>query len=110
VNWFPAEGHEVRLRTQWLTINADDGKSYRIAPGGHLVPDSEMVNDFAMINFGLQIRYRYEIAPLSDFYLVYSRGGLERINDPSQSTMDLLGDSTSLRNADQIIIKLRYGF
>jgi hypothetical protein len=109
-NWFPAERHEFRLRTQWLTINADDGKSYRIGPGGQLVTNSEIVNDFAMINFGLQVRYRYEIAPLSDFYLVYSRGGLERINDPSRSTLDLLGESTSLKNADQILIKLRYGF
>ena len=110
VNWFPAEGHEVRLNAQWLTINAEAEQGYRIGPGGRLVPDNDLVNDFAMINFGLQLRYRYEIAPLSDLYLVYSRGGLDRIDNPDQSTMDLLGSSTSLRNSDQFLIKLRYRF
>ncbi|MDB9822588.1 DUF5916 domain-containing protein [Deltaproteobacteria bacterium] len=109
-NLFPAEGHEVRLRSQWLTINADAKQGYRIGTGGRLVPSNDLVNDFAMINFGLQLRYRYEIAPLSDFYIVYSRGGLDRIDDPTQSTMDLLSSSTSLRNSDQFLVKLRYRF
>jgi hypothetical protein len=109
-NYFPAEGHEVRLRSQWLTIKAEAEQGYRIGPGGRLVPGNDMVNDFAMINFGLQLRYRYEIAPLSDLYVVYSRGGLERIDDPSKGTMDLLSSSTSLRNSDQFLVKLRYRF
>ncbi len=110
VNWFPAEKHEIRLNAQWLTIDATAGQCYRIGPRGRLVKSDDRVEDFAMVNFGVQFRYRYEIAPLSDFYLVYSRGGLERIDDPSQSTLDLLGDSTSLRNSDQILAKLRYRF
>jgi hypothetical protein len=73
--WFPAEGHEVRLRTQWYVINADAEQGYRIGSRGRLVASNDQVNDFDMINFGLQLRYRYEIAPLSDFYLVYSSGG-----------------------------------
>jgi len=109
-NWFPAERHEVRLNAQWLTIDAEGRQGYNIGTRGRLVPDDETVTDFAMINFGLQARYRYEIAPLSDFYIVYSRGGLERINDPTQGTMDLLEESTSLRKADQLLVKLRYGF
>jgi hypothetical protein len=109
-NWFPAEKHEVRLNAQWLTINADGQQGYSIGPRGRLIQNDEMVSDFAMINFGLQVRYRYEIAPLSDLYIVYSRGGLERIDNPDQSTMELLGDSTSLRKSDQFLVKLRYGF
>jgi len=108
--WFPAERHELRLRTQWNVIDAEGEQSYRIGSGGRLIASNETVNDFAMINFGLQLRYRYEIAPLSDFYLVYSRGGLERIDEPTQGTWDLLGDSTSLRNSDQFLVKVRYGF
>lgn len=69
-----------------------------------------MVDDFAMVNFGVQFRYRYEIAPLSDFYFVYSRGGIERIDNPTQSTLDLPTDSTSLRDPDQVLVKLRYRF
>jgi hypothetical protein len=109
-NWFPAERHEVRLNAQWLTIDARAEQGYSIGPGGSLVENDEMVSDFAKINFGLQVRYRFEIAPLSEFYIVYSRGGLESIDNPDQSTIELLGDSTGLRDADQILVKLRYGF
>jgi len=109
-NWFPADKHEVRLNAQWLTIDAKGEQGYRIGPRGRLVAEEGEVSDFAMINFGLQVRYRYEISPLSDFYIVYSRGGLERIDEPGRNTFELLGDSTSLRNADQFLIKLRYGF
>jgi len=108
--WFPAEGHEVRLRTQWYVINADAEQGYRIGSGGRLVAINDPINGFAMINFGMQLRYRYEIAPLSDLYLVYSRGGIERIDDQNRSTMDLLASSTSLRNSDQFLVKLRYRF
>jgi hypothetical protein len=109
-NWFPAERHEIRLNAQWLAIDAETEQTYRIGPGGHLVESDDPVEDFAMINFGMQFRYRYEIAPLSDFYVVYSRGGLERIYNPKDGTTDLLLDSTRLRNSDQFLVKIRYRF
>lgn len=109
-NWFPAVKHEMRLKTQWATVDAEAEQSYVIGEGGRLIPDSQPLNDFAQINFGLQFRYRYEIGPLSDFYLVYSRGGFDYINDPDQDTMSLLRDSTKLRDSDQILVKLRYCF
>jgi hypothetical protein len=109
-SWFPAEDHEIRLRTQWYVINADAEQGYRIGPGGRLVASNDPINSFSMINFGLQLRYKYEIAPLSDFYFVYSRGGIDRVENSEQSTLSLLGESTGLRNADQILIKLRYRF
>jgi hypothetical protein len=109
-SWFPADRHEVRLRTQWYVINADAEQGYRIGPCGRLVASNDAVKSFAMINFGLQLRYRYEIAPLSDLYLVYSRGGIERIENSDHSTLRLLGKSSGLRNADQILIKVRYRF
>jgi len=109
-NWFQAEKHEIRLRAQWLVIDADIEQAFRIGPDSRLVPSNDTINSFAAINFGLQLRYRYEIAPLSDFYLVYSRGGLDYIDNPDKSTLGLLGTSTSLRNSDQIMMKLRYRF
>jgi hypothetical protein len=108
--WFPAEDHEVRLSTQWFVINADGEQGYNLGPGGRLVASNDLINNFAMINFGMQLRYRYEIAPLSDLYLVYSRGGLDRIDESDQSTMELLSESSNLRNSDQFLVKLRYRF
>lgn len=109
-NWFPAEKHEFRLLSQWVTVNADAIRGYRIGTGGRLETDSFPVNDFAAVNFGLQLRYRYELAPLSYLYIVYSRGGLDYINEPDKSTTGLLADSTSLRDSDQVMIKVQYRF
>jgi len=110
VTWFPAEHHEIRLRGQWLVINAHAEQAFRIGSGSRLVPSDDIINNFAAINFGLQIRYKYEIGPLSEFYAVYSRGGLDNIVDPDKGTLDLLGTSTGLRNSDQMLVKLSYRF
>jgi len=109
-NWFPAEKHEFCLLSQWVTVNAEAIRGYIIGADGRLAPGSYPVNNFAAINFGLQLRYRYELAPLSYLYLVYSRGGLDYVNDPDQSTIGLLGDSTTLRDSDQIMVKVQYRF
>jgi len=109
-NWFPAVRHELRLKTQWATVDAEAEQSYHIGADARLVPDNEPMDNFAQINFGLQFRYRYEIGPLSDFYLVYSRGGFDYINNPERDTLSLLADSTKLRDSDQILLKIRYRF
>jgi hypothetical protein len=107
-NWFPAVKHEFRLKAQWATVNAEAEQSYYIGVGGRLIKDNNPMEDFAAVNFGLQFRYRYEIGPLSDLYVVYSRGGFDYIHNPDQPTLNLLGDSTKLRNSDQILFKIRY--
>ena len=109
-SWFPAERHEIRLKTQWIVMKAENGQDYNIGPRGRLIPGSNTVNDFSILNFGLQLRYRYEIAPLSDFYIVYSRGGLDRVENADEGTMGLLGSSTELRDSDQLLLKVRYRF
>jgi len=109
-NWFPAEGHEFRLKGQWATVTAKAEQSYYIGSGGRLIRDDQPMSDFSQINFGLQLRYRYEINPLSDIYVVYSRGGFNYINNADQDTITLLKESTELRDSDQILLKLRYGF
>ena len=73
------------------------------------MPTDEPVDDFNVRNLGFQIRYRYELAPLSYLYVVYGRGGF----DEEPSTDDaggLLGDSFSLRDDEQLLVKLSYRF
>ena len=98
------------MKAQWATVKAEAEQSYNIGNNGSLIRDNQPMNDFAQMNFGLQFRYRYEIGPLSDIYVVYSRGGFDYINNPEKDTISLLGDSTKLRNSDQILIKVRYRF
>lgn len=110
MNWFPAERHEVRLKTQWNILNAEAKQSYNIGADARLLADNAPMKDFATTSFSLQLRYHYEIAPMSDLYIVYSRGGRDNIEYPEQNTLGLLGDSTRLRDSDQIMVKLSYRF
>ncbi|MBN1626904.1 MAG: hypothetical protein JW944_10305 [Deltaproteobacteria bacterium] len=109
-NWFPAERHEVLIRCQWITLDADALQPYRIGEESRLVPSDDSLNDFARINFATQLRYRYEVAPMSDLYVVYSRGGLDAIDNPTKGIARLVAESTSLRDADQLLVKLSYRF
>jgi hypothetical protein len=67
------------------------------------------VDDFSVKNLGFQIRYRYELAPLSYLYVVYGRGGY-REEGYSEDTGQLLGDSFDLRDDEQLLVKLSYRF
>ena len=69
LNWFPAARHELRVKLQWLAIDAHDPQPLRIDPAGQLIESNDVVQPFEVNNFGLQIRYRWTFAPQSDLYL-----------------------------------------
>jgi hypothetical protein len=81
----------------------------RVDPAGNAQPTDEPVDDFTVTNLGVQLRYRFEIAPLSYLYVVYGRGGFR--NEPRiDGSASLLGDSFSLRDDEQLLVKFSYRF
>lgn len=111
LDYFPALAHELRLKLQWVAIDAHDATAYRIGRGGALRESGEVVDDFTINNLGLQVRYRWTFAPQSDLYVVYSRGGYAQDDERARdSTFDLLEDALELRDADQFLVKVRYRF
>ncbi|MEZ5467116.1 MAG: DUF5916 domain-containing protein [Lysobacterales bacterium] len=109
LDWFPAAQHELRLKLQWLAITAQNPRAARIGASGQLRASNDALSDFSVNNFGVQIRYRWEFAPQSDLYVVYGRGGfVEEQGD--RDLGDLLDDAFSLRDADQLLVKLRRRF
>lgn len=109
LDWFPAPQHELRLKLQWLAIAAQDPRATRIGAGGRLAPSDSVLSDFSVNNFGVQIRYRWEFAPQSDLYVVYGRGGF--VEEQGERDLgDLLDKAFSLRDADQLLVKLRRRF
>jgi len=66
-------------------------------------------DDFAISRITAQLRYRWEIAPLSDLFLVYTRGSnlAGRVDDEFG---DLFQDALSDPIVDVFVIKLRYRF
>jgi len=111
LSWFPAARHELRLKSQWLAIRAQDGQRYQLQPTGAMQASGESLPDFDISEFGLQLRYRYLLGPQSDLFLAYSRGGAsEQERDGGIGTGELLDEAFRLRDSDQLLAKIRYRF
>jgi hypothetical protein len=109
LDWFPAPQQELRVKLQWLAITAQNPRAARIGAGGRLAAAPDALSDFSVNNFGIQIRYRWEFAPQSDLYVVYGRGGF--VEEQGERDLgDLLDAAYSLRDADQLLVKLRRRF
>ena len=111
LNWFPAPSQELRVKLQWLAIDARRPTPFRIGPSGKLVASAGVVEPFQVNNFGLQVRYRWTFAPQSDLYVVYGRGGIELEEGARDRGIgDLFSSAMELRDSDQLIVKARYRF
>ena len=108
-NWTLTRRQELRLRLQAIALKARLRQPYRIDSAGNAIASDEPVDDISVRNLAVQIRYRFELAPLSHLYVVYGRGGYdeEPVNDGSNR---LLRDSFSLRDDEQLLVKLSYRF
>jgi hypothetical protein len=108
-DWTIGNRQELRLKLQAIAIDARLETAYRIAPDGAPVESAEPVDDFSVRNLGFQIRYRYELAPLSYLYVVYGRGGFDQEVD-STGLGRQLRESFSLHDDEQLLVKLSYRF
>jgi hypothetical protein len=111
LQWQIGTRQELRVKLETIALDARLRQAWVVGPGGQPQPVATPadITDFSLANLGFQVRYRYELAPLSDLYIVYGRGGLVE-DGVSRSLSDLLGDATSLRDAEQLLIKLSYRF
>lgn len=110
VNWIPSSKHELRLKLQSNIVNARNAKAVRLGPNGDPYAVAEQIAPLQVRSFGLQLRYRYEFAPLRELYVVYARGGVEREDDNPRDSFELFQDSLLLRKSDQFLVKMRWGF
>ena len=109
VQWNISSRQELRVKLETIALDARARQGWRVAGDGTPVATSEPVSDFSLRNLGFQIRYRYELAPLSDLYIAYVRGGFDS-QGYSQDVGPLLGDSFSLHDSEQLLVKLSYRF
>jgi len=114
VDFFFTARQQLRLTLQWAGINANEYKFYQVPPtDGDLIEVNKGSNDpsddFTISRLTSQLRYRWEIAPLSDLFVVYTRGGNlpNRIDDEFG---DLFHDVLTEPIIDLFVIKLRYRF
>ena len=114
VDWFLSAKQQLRFTLQWAGIDADEKDFYMIPAGeGDLIElpraPGDPVNDFTVSRITAQLRYRWEIGPLSDLFVVYTRGS----NVPTQLEDDfgnLFTEAISEPIVDVFVVKLRYRF
>jgi len=110
IDWYPDSRQEVRVKFQWVGVSADARQGFALGNNGQLRPSSTPVADFSISDTALQIRYRYQIAPLSDFFLVYNRGGFWSDDEDSAGIGDLWQNSWDDVTRETILAKIRYRF
>ena len=105
---------QLRLTMQWAGIRGEEQDFYRVPLGdGHLVPytpgPEDPSADFTISRLTAQLRYRWQIAPLSDLFVVYTRGS--NLPDRGYATFaDLFEDALNEPVIDALVVKLRYRF
>ncbi|HUP92843.1 MAG TPA: DUF5916 domain-containing protein [Solimonas sp.] len=110
LNWFIARNQELRVKFQWIAVRAHERQALRSDPAGHLSTAPDPVDSFSLSTTGLQVRYRYELAPLSDLFVVYARGGDVFRADAERDAGGLFADGLADEASSQFLVKLRYRF
>lgn len=112
MTWLIDNQQELRVRLEAIGLDAQTRQAYRVAANGEPVAVAEVIPDFALRNLGFQVRYRFELAPLSYLYVAYVRGGAmfeQGIGDVFNAH-DQFRDAFELRDSEQLLVKFSYRF
>lgn len=110
LNWHISEFQDLRFKFEWIGLKALANSGYEPGANGFLQGTAQQHTDFELSNTALQLRYRYELAKLSNIYVVWSRGA-NYYTDVNESSFDsLLNLGWSNKTTDQFLIKVRYHF
>ncbi|MDE0452401.1 MAG: DUF5916 domain-containing protein [Gammaproteobacteria bacterium] len=123
MDFFITARQQLRLTMQWAGIRANEQELLQVIEGmERLQPrvreDGAESDDFTISRLIAQLRYRWEIAPLSDLFVVYTRGSnlanAYDLDDPFAIPRDSFGqlyrDAFADPLVDLLVVKLRYRF
>lgn len=105
-NWFKGYKHEIRLKSQFVALKAESPISLISDKAGYLYNHNSIVKPFTDGITSFQVRYKYEIAPLSYIYLVYTKGGRVYDDENERNTSDVFKDPWE--NPDNEIFSLKF--
>ncbi|MDP1931241.1 MAG: DUF5916 domain-containing protein [Gammaproteobacteria bacterium] len=112
VEYFLSAKQQFRVSMQWAGIDASEDRFYTIDQNRTdfltmISKPTAQSEDFIISRMSFQARYRWELAPLSDLFIVYTRGS----NLPRNTLDDTVGLFRSAwtdKIVDTWAIKLRY--
>ena len=112
IDYFLTARQQFRISMQWVGIKAEEADTYLVPEEpGDLIPINRPPGpprDFHISQMSFQARYRWEIAPLSDLFVVYTR--LSDLEGPlaGKNFGDLFNDAVDFPFFNALTIKLRY--
>ena len=110
MNWFKGNKHEIRLKSQFVALQADNPRSLASDTNGYLRQSNNEVKSFTKGIASFQIRYKYEIAPLSYLFVVYSKGGDDYNDETDRGTSSILKSPWQNPSDELFSIKFRLKF
>jgi hypothetical protein len=96
------------VKLQWIGLGAEALQTYNLASDGTPIAVGGLPSDFTVSTLGMQFRYRYELQPQSDFFVVYSRGGDGSLTDRSESLGSQFTRAVDNTTSSLFFVKLRY--
>jgi hypothetical protein len=116
VDYFISARQQLRVALQWVGIKAREGNFLRIpAEPDDLIPIDKPTGpgfrsnyDFSVSQYSFQARYRWELAPLSDVFLVYTRQADLAAALGDDSFHDVFSNAWDEPLQDVLVFKVRY--
>ena len=109
VTWYRTEKEELSLKIQMVSFRNQKGQSYRIDENGYFKKSDLSAESINLGSLAFQLRYKYEIAPLSNIYLVYTRGGSAFFDDEADNST-IFSDTWERPEGNRFAAKIRYRF
>ncbi len=114
LEYFFSARQRFRISVQWVGIRAEEDKFFIIpSRPGELIPTAKPPgpsDSFSISDLVFQARYRWEIAPLSDLFIVYTRTSDLARPLGNSSFGDLIDNAWNEPIGNQLVVKVRYRF
>ena len=110
LEWFHKNKHELRVKAQMVAFTGRDPVPYLGDQAGKLNPVNINLSPITISELAFQVRYRYELMPLSYLYVVYSKGGRVSLQDDEEDLFNLYRRPWNSPEKENFTVKLRYRF
>ena len=113
MTYFFTARQQLTAGFQWVGVKATGTGFYRLIPASgalRAAPDASAARAFTISRMNMQLRYHWEIAPLSDVFVVYTRDASLSGADARRSLADLFAETFNETVGEHLALKFRYRF
>ena len=109
VTWYRSQKEELSFKIEMVSFRNQKGQSWQIDENGYFKKSDLAADSINLGSLAFQVRYKYELAPLSNFYLVYTRGGSVFFDDEADNST-IFSDTWDRPKGNRFAAKIRYRF